>query len=293
MKNAKLVLFMGFSGWLALLFCSPAFAVSGDLAPLDPNRSVDFSALSQYLGDRDMDILFGQESLKSASRQIQNIREAWTVRKIRPGEDLCDLTADNLISDSQSGVDSSAFIVETKSGEETEFRVEAFSGHCELTVSYPYSYDCQSCGTHLWGRWNPVVSADCDSLYADTAGNLICEEKAAGPQIVNLNYLRFLNRHKECFADLDLYHPRSPEFPAESTFYKCVYEGWEMSQNPLSLCSLNQLIFERSGAKPAAELDFWTTDFKERYRSAGRAFGFACVSEDFIIDDRLGKSFLY
>ena len=229
-------------------------------------QSVDVDRLSYlrpYLGDKDLDILFGQDSFRNEENYIQTVSEAYNFQRIRPEENLCDLTKDNLIADGDSGIKRSAFTIETRDGEETEFMVEVFSG-CLLTVSYPYSYSCQSCGTWPWGQWNPIVQAQCDNgiyINAEKTG-LICETDDQKSRFVNLNYLRFLNQHKKCFAQRGLYDPLHVNHSAEATFFRCVYKNhqkqWFQEKRPLSLCSLNQLLFENP-----EDVDFWITDYRE------------------------------
>ena len=219
--------------------------------------------LSQYFDDKDMETLFGWNSLnKTESAFIQTVSEAYSFRKISPGENLCELTADNLFADGDSGWDTSTFTVKIESGEEIEFRVEFFAG-CYLTVSYPYNYKCQSCGIRSWGRHNALVRARCDSIYVNADKSLICE-RHGDLRAVNLNYLRFLNRHKRCFADKGSYHPSYPALSAEWTFYNCIYDNASsQALRPLSLCSLNQLLFAE-GTEDLPE--FQVTDFNKRYK---------------------------
>ena len=234
-----------------------------------PDSFIPDGDISQYLDDKSMDILFGRAPM-SEDNLIQTALEAFNFRKIGLGEDLCDLTVDNLIADSQTGVDSSTFTIETKSGE-IEFMIEV-STICQLTVSYPYNYSCQSCGTRPWGKYNPIVSADCDGIYVNTEKNLICERDGKA-RTVNLNYLRFLNRYKKCFASVgsmkDLYNPSLPELSAEHIFYKCVFYARDYSGKPLSLSSLNQLLF----VEGADSRVFWTTEFKDASRTGVKPIG--------------------
>ena len=227
----------------------------------DLDSFISAGELNQYLGDKGRDILFGRDPLMSEDNLIQTVREAFNFRKIDLGEDLCDLTADNLIADSDSGVDRSTFIIETKSGE-IEFMIEVFT-HCRLTVSYPYNFNDRSRGTRPWGTYNPIVSADCDGIYVNTEKNLICERDGKA-RTVNLNYLRFLNRYKKCFASKGVYSSSHSELAAEHTFYQCVY-NWNYYNNPLSLCSLNQLLF----VEGVDSRVFWRIDLENRKHKLG------------------------
>ena len=134
------------------------------------------------------------------------------------------------------------------------------------------------------------MSANCDSIYVDAEKNLVCKGKYRDREVqkVNLNYLRFLNRHKKCFADGGLYDPLRYALLAEQTFYSCVYGAQGVpTKNPLSLCSLNQLLFADSPVKPLSKVDFWMTDFEGRFNNFRLgAGGFDCVDADFVTRDR-------
>ena len=216
------------------------------------------SSLQNSLNEADITTLFAQDPLRSANK-IQGVKEAFTFFSIPIGEDLCDKTADNLFSDTAAGRNRSTFFIETTGGP-LKFTVSFSSSHrtyrCWLEFSYEHNYKCQSCGTRWWERFNPIVEAHCDRIYVNQDRDLICrlDDKE---YIVNINYLRFLNKHSDCFNNPHLssrYHPSFKGLSAELTLHLCVSDQSNRA-SWVNLCSLNQLFFVQQSTP-----DFWLRD---------------------------------
>ena len=151
------------------------------------------------------------------------------------------------------GSDRSTFFIETTGGPLT-FTVDFFSS-CWLEFSYAHNYNCQSCGTSWWGRFNPIVQAECDRIYVNQNKDLIC--KLDGEEhIVNINYLRFLNKYIGCFNQPHnrMYDPFFEDLSAELTLHLCVSDQSNRA-SWVNLCSLNQLFFVQQSTP-----DFWLRD---------------------------------
>ncbi len=209
--------------------------------------------MEDSLHKNDLKILFKQDPLRE-NNKIQSIGESYNVFPVRIDEDLCQRTADNLFTDGDSGVDRSTFFIKTKGGL-LKFMVYFFGSRCELEFSYAYKSDCQSCGTRWWGQFNPIVSAQCDSIYVNQEGNLICNYEGE-KHVVNMNYLRFLNKYSGCFRAYGYYESRFDGMVAEQVLHSCVYNQYDIAEDSrVSLCALNQLFFIRKSSPV-----FWAYD---------------------------------